>query len=84
MAFKCNQMSLITQDDYMHVHTYIRMHAHNLLIRKYSGLLGIPAPSLLIAVTVTVMLSSNTPSGSDGAVNVSVVVGLVTFCTVPL
>ena len=81
MAFKCNQMSLITQDDYMHVHTYIRMHAHNLLI---TGLLGIPAPSLLIAVTVTVMLSSNTPSGSDGAVNVSVVVGLVTFCTVPL
>ena len=56
----------------------------NILISYSSGSLGVPRPNLLIAVTVTVMLSTNTPSGSDEAVNVSEVVGLVTFSVVPL
>ena len=58
--------------------------AHNSLISSYSGSLGVPRPNLLIAVTMTVMLPTNTPSGSDGAVNVSVVVELLTFIIVPL
>ena len=58
----------------------------NSLISKESESesLGVPHPYLLITVTMTVMLSTNTPTGSDGAVNVSVVLGLVTFIVVPL
>ena len=57
---------------------------YNLLISKESGSLGVPRPNLLIAVTMTTTVPVNTPSGSDGAINVSVVVGLVTFIVVPL
>ena len=66
-----------------HTSVYLRMYAWcNLLITAYSGSLGVPRPSLLIAVTVTMMLPLNTSSDKDGAVNVSVVFGLVTL--VPL
>ena len=46
--------------------------------------LGDPIPSLLIAVTMTTTVPVNTPLGSDGAVNVSAVVELLTFLIVPL
>ena len=49
-----------------------------------TGLLVCPTPYLLIAVTMTTTVPVNTPSGSDGAVNVSVVVELLTFIIVPL
>ena len=41
-------------------------------------------PNLFIAVITTVMLSANISSGSDGAINVSEVVGLGTFIIIPL
>ena len=48
------------------------------------GALGGPIPSLLIAVTMAITIPVNTPSGSDEAINVSVVVELLTFIIVPL
>ena len=41
-------------------------------------------PNLLTAVITTVMFSANTSSGSDEAVKVSIVVGLVTLNIVSL
>jgi len=55
-----------------------------LSIFAVTGLLASPIPNLLIAVTMTTTVSLNTPSGSDGAVSVSVVVKLLTFIIVPL
>ena len=43
-----------------------------------------PTPVLLTAVTMTTTVPVNTPSGSDGAVNVSVVVELATLIVIPL
>ena len=54
------------------------------LTSAVAGSLGSPTPNLLTAVTVTTTVPVNTPLGSDGAVNVSVVVELLTFIIVPL
>ena len=54
------------------------------VIIAIAGSLGGPTPYLLIAVTMTTKVPVNTPSGSDGAVTVSVVVELLTFIIVPL
>ena len=54
------------------------------LISAVAGLLTGPTPNLLITVTMTTTVPVNTPSGSDRAVNVSVVVELLTFLIVPL
>ena len=71
------------------VHTYIKqpgkINYHDdtaniiflLLISVVAGSLVGPIPYWLIAVTMTTTVSVNTPSGSDGAVNVSVVVELL-------
>ena len=61
-----------------HYYTYVPA------IAAVTGSLGGPAPNLLNAVTMTGTVPLNTPSGSDGAVNVSVVVELLTFIIVPL
>ena len=63
------------------LHIYVHMH---LLITKLSTSLGVPLPNLLTAVTLTMTLPRNTPSGSNGAVNVSVVVELLTSMIIPL
>ena len=47
-------------------------------------LLGVPAPNLLIAVTLAVILLTKYPEGTDGALNVKFVVGPVTFSKYPL
>ena len=62
----------------MYVATYIP------LTLAITRLLGGPTPNLLTAVTMTTTVTVNTPSGSDGAVNVNVVVDLLTFIIVPL
>ena len=54
------------------------------VINVETGALGGPIPSMLTAVTMITTVPVNTPSGSDGAVNVSVVVELLTFIIVPL
>ena len=54
------------------------------LISAVAGSLAGPIPNLLTAVTMTTTVPINTPSGSDGAVNVSVVVELVTLTVIPL
>ena len=54
------------------------------LIIAVSGSLAGPIPYLLNAVTMTKTVPVNTPSGSDGAVNVSLVFELLTFIIVPL
>ena len=61
-----------------HYHVFIP------LISAVAGSLVGPTPNLLIVVTMTTTIPVNTPSGSDGAVNVSVVVELLTFLIVPL
>ena len=50
----------------------------------FTGLLAGPNPNWLIAVTITTTVSLSKPSGNDGAVNVSVVVELLTFIISPL
>ena len=62
--------------------TYILMYIP--LIFAMAGSLVGPIPKLLTAVTMTTTVPVNTASGSDGAVNVSVVVELLTFIIVPL
>jgi len=57
---------------------------HILSIFAVTGSLVGPTPNLLIAVTMTTTVPLNTLSGSDGAVNVSVIVELATFLIVPL
>ena len=54
------------------------------LISAVERLLADPTPYRLIAVTMTTTVPVNTLSGSDGAVNVSVVVELLTFIIVLL
>ena len=54
------------------------------LILAVAGLLVGPIPNLLTAVTMTTTVPVNTPSGSDGAVNVNVVVELDTVSVIPL
>ena len=49
-----------------------------------AGSLAGPTPMLLTVVTMTTTVPVNTPSGSDGAVNVSVVVELATLIVIPL
>ena len=55
-----------------------------LVIVAVSGLLAGPTPYLFTAVTMTTTVPVNISSGSDGAVNVSVVVELLTFKIIPL
>ena len=60
--------------------TSYSINRHAKLFSLISTLLEVlfgPYPNLLTADIVTVMSSANTPSGSDGAVNTSVVVELV-------
>jgi len=52
---------------------------HILLISAVAGSLAGPTLNLLTAVTMTTTVPLNTPSGSDGAINVNVVVELLTF-----
>jgi len=54
------------------------------VISAVAGSLVGPTPKLVIAVTMTTTVPLNTLSGSDGAVNISVVVELLTFIIVPL
>ena len=54
------------------------------VINADTGLLVDPTPSLLVVATVTTTLPVNTPSASDGAINVSVVIELSTVIIVPL
>ena len=49
-----------------------------------AGSLAGPIPNLLTAVTMTTTVPINTPSGNDGAVNVSVVIELLTLTVIPL
>ena len=62
----------------LNIHSYVPL---TLIITR--SLVG-PTPNLLTAVTVTTTLPVNTPSGNDGAVNVSVMVELLTSIIVPL
>ena len=64
------------------IHVYIAEYIP--LITAIAGSLAGPVPNLLTAVTITTTVPLNTPSGSDGAVNVSVVVELLTLLNVPL
>ena len=61
-------------------------HIHILpIIVAIAGSLAIPIPFMVTADTMTTTVPVNTPSGSDGAVNVSVVVELLLkFIIVPL
>ena len=54
------------------------------VINVDTGALASPIPNLFIIVTMTTTVPVNTPSGSDGAVNVSVVVELLTITAVSL
>ena len=63
----------------MNLATYLRI-----VKLAVAGTLAGPIPYWLITVTITTTVPLNTPSGSDGAVNVSVVVELLTFIIVPL
>ena len=54
------------------------------LTSAVAGSLAGPTPMLLTAVTMTTTVPVNTPSDSDGAVNVSVVVELATLIVIPL
>ena len=63
---------------------YVRKCTLSPLIAAVAGSLSGPTPYWLIAVTMPTTLPVNTPSGNDGAVNVSVVVELVTLTTIPL
>ena len=74
---------------YVSIYTHIRTYTANSLhmyvpIIAATRLLAGPTPYLLTAVTMTTTVPVNTPSGSDGGVNVSVVVELLTFIIVPL
>ena len=70
----------------MYIHTYVHSYVASYIpvITAVSGSLAAPTPYLLTAVTVTTTVPVNTPLGSDGAVNVSVVVELLTFIIAPL
>ena len=61
----------------MYIRTYV------FLISAVAALAG-PIPNLLTTVTMTTTVPVNTPSGSDGAANVSVVVELLTLTVIPL
>ena len=54
------------------------------LTLEFTRSLGGPTPNPLTAITMITTVPVNTLSGSDGAVNVSVVVELLTFLVVPL
>jgi len=56
----------------------------NSLTSAEALLLGGPAPNLLIAVTLVVILLMKYPEGTGGALNIKFVVGLVTFSKYPL
>ena len=68
----------------MHPATTTLFYKYVPVITAVSGSLACPIPYLLFAVTMTTTITVNTPSGSDGAVNVSIVVELSTFMIVPL
>ena len=69
------------------MYTYVNIlkcNRHVPLISAVAGSLAGPTPMLLTAVTMTTTVPLNTPSGSDGAVNVSVVIEVVTLTMIPL
>ena len=65
------------------MHTDNRSHFIPVTV-AFTSSLADPTPYLLTAITMTTTVPVNTPSGSDGAVNVSVVVELVMFIIVSL
>ena len=74
---------------YLFLTPTVRMYAYIIIlniqvINVDNGALGGPIPSMLTAVTMTTTVPVNTLSGSNGAVNVSVVVELSAFIIVPL
>ena len=63
------------------------MYKHRVAIPVISAVTGSlvgPTPNILIAVTMATTVPLYTPSGSDGAVNVSIVVELSTKIVVSL
>ena len=62
----------------------ITLHTYIPVILAVSGSLACPIPYLLNAFTLTTTLPVNTPFSSKGALNVSVVIELLTFMDVPL
>ena len=68
---------------YMYVYVHITYtHKYYLQIIPNSGALAGPIPRLLIIAIVTLTEPLNTPSGSNGTANVSIVVELLTFITI--
>ena len=88
----------VIMSSYMYIHTvasYVDILYYNNKVDTHkwivvpvivmcAGSLAGPIPNSLTPITMTTTVPVNTLSGSDGAVNVSVVVELLTFTIVPL